>query len=65
MACSYKLGTLEPLRRTSLAPRIGHIPAIPFCHKVMGQHLLDVNLRRRMERFSCSAEMGTELRSFE
>jgi 2-polyprenyl-6-methoxyphenol hydroxylase-like FAD-dependent oxidoreductase len=31
----------------------------------MGQQLLDVILRRHLEKFSCSVEMGTELRSFE
>jgi 2-polyprenyl-6-methoxyphenol hydroxylase-like FAD-dependent oxidoreductase len=31
----------------------------------MGQQLLDVILRRHFEKFSCSVEMGTELRSFE
>jgi 2-polyprenyl-6-methoxyphenol hydroxylase-like FAD-dependent oxidoreductase len=31
----------------------------------MGQQLLDVILRRHLEKFSCSVDMGTELRSFE
>jgi 2-polyprenyl-6-methoxyphenol hydroxylase-like FAD-dependent oxidoreductase len=31
----------------------------------MGQQLLDVILRRHLEKLSCSVEMGTELRSFE
>jgi 2-polyprenyl-6-methoxyphenol hydroxylase-like FAD-dependent oxidoreductase len=32
---------------------------------MIGQQLLDVILRRHLEKFSCSVEMGTELRSFE
>jgi 2-polyprenyl-6-methoxyphenol hydroxylase-like FAD-dependent oxidoreductase len=36
-----------------------HVP------KLIGQQLLDVILRRHLEKFSCSVEMGTELRSFE
>ena len=31
---------------------------------MMGQQLLDVVLRRHLEKFSCSVEPGTELRSF-
>jgi 2-polyprenyl-6-methoxyphenol hydroxylase-like FAD-dependent oxidoreductase len=31
----------------------------------MGQQLLDVVLRRHLEKFSCFVETGTELRSFE
>jgi 2-polyprenyl-6-methoxyphenol hydroxylase-like FAD-dependent oxidoreductase len=31
----------------------------------MGQQLLDVILRRHLEKFSCSVEMGTKLCSFE
>ncbi|KAG2113860.1 FAD binding domain-containing protein [Suillus discolor] len=41
-------------------------PTIPFhVPKLIGQQLLDVILRRHLEKFSCSVEMGTELRSFE
>ncbi|KAG1884186.1 FAD binding domain-containing protein [Suillus subluteus] len=36
-----------------------HVP------KLMGQQLLDVILRRHLEKYSCSVEMDTELRSFE
>ena len=32
---------------------------------MIGQQLLDVILRRHLEKFSCSVETGTELRSFE
>jgi 2-polyprenyl-6-methoxyphenol hydroxylase-like FAD-dependent oxidoreductase len=31
----------------------------------MGQQLLDVILRRHLDKFSCAVESGTELRSFE
>jgi hypothetical protein len=31
----------------------------------MGQQLLDVILRRHLEKLSCSVKMGIELRSFE
>ncbi|KAG1845152.1 FAD-binding monooxygenase [Suillus subluteus] len=63
--CSYKSGTLEPLK-DPLAPQMEPTPAIPFHSlKLMGQQLLDVILRRHLEKFSCSVEMGTELRSFE
>jgi 2-polyprenyl-6-methoxyphenol hydroxylase-like FAD-dependent oxidoreductase len=31
----------------------------------MGQQLLDVVLRRHLDKFSCTIESGTELRSFE
>jgi 2-polyprenyl-6-methoxyphenol hydroxylase-like FAD-dependent oxidoreductase len=31
----------------------------------MGQQLLDVVLRRHLDKFSCTVESGTELRSFE
>ncbi|KAG1875472.1 FAD binding domain-containing protein [Suillus subalutaceus] len=63
---SYKPGTLEPLKDSSIAPQMEPTPAIPFHGlKLMGQQLLDVILRRHLEKFSCSVEMGTELRSFE
>ncbi|KAG2157977.1 FAD binding domain-containing protein [Suillus bovinus] len=62
----YKPGTLEPLRDSLLSPHVEPTPAIPFNgHRSMGQQLLDVILRRHLEKFSCSVEMGTELRSFE
>ena len=32
---------------------------------MIGQQLLDVVLRRHLEKFSCTVEAGTELRSFE
>ena len=32
---------------------------------MIGQQLLDVVLRRHLEKFSCFVETGTELRSFE
>jgi 2-polyprenyl-6-methoxyphenol hydroxylase-like FAD-dependent oxidoreductase len=63
---SYKPGTLEPLQDSSMVPHMQSTPAIPFhSPKLMGQQLLDVILRRHFEKFSCSVEMGTELRSFE
>ncbi|KAG2103429.1 uncharacterized protein F5147DRAFT_838538 [Suillus discolor] len=62
----YKPGTLEPLKDSLLVPHLEPTPAIPFhAPKLMGQQLLDVILRRHLEKFSCSVEMGTELRSFE
>ncbi|KAG2339394.1 hypothetical protein BDR05DRAFT_1003357 [Suillus weaverae] len=65
MVRSYKPGTLRPLRDSALVPDIEVTPSIPFIHKALGQQLLDVILRRHLEKFSCSVEMGTELRSFE
>ncbi|KAG1745464.1 FAD binding domain-containing protein [Suillus paluster] len=63
---SYKPGTLEVVGESSMAPHMEPTPAIPFhTPKVMGQQVLDVILRRHLEKFSCSVEMGTELRSFE
>ncbi|KAG1769042.1 FAD binding domain-containing protein, partial [Suillus occidentalis] len=63
---SYKPGTLEPLTETLMVPHIKPNPTIPFhVPKLIGQQLLDVILRRHLEKFSCSVEMGTELRSFE
>ncbi|KAG1870469.1 FAD binding domain-containing protein [Suillus tomentosus] len=49
-----------------MIPHAEPTPAIPFhTPKLIGQQLLDVILRRHLEKFSCSVEMGTELRSFE
>ncbi|KAG0702988.1 FAD binding domain-containing protein [Suillus ampliporus] len=63
---SYKLGTLDPVGESSLVPHVEPSPAIPFhVQKMMGQQLLTEVLRRHLEKFSCSVEMGTELRSFE
>ncbi|KAG1821891.1 FAD binding domain-containing protein [Suillus subaureus] len=63
---SYKPGTLEPLQDSSMVPPMEPSSAIPFhSPKLMGQQVLDVILRRHLEKFSCSVEMGTELRSFE
>ncbi|KAG2103433.1 FAD binding domain-containing protein [Suillus discolor] len=63
---SYKPGTLEPLKYSPMVPHLEPTPAIPFhAFKLMGQQLLDVILRRHLEKFSCFVEMGTELRSFE
>ncbi|KAG1872108.1 FAD binding domain-containing protein [Suillus tomentosus] len=62
----YKPGTLETLKDLVLVPHVEPTPAIPFNgHRSIGQQLLDVILRRHLEKFSCSVEMGTELRSFE
>ncbi|KAG2153628.1 uncharacterized protein EDB93DRAFT_1248532 [Suillus bovinus] len=63
---SYKLGMLESATDSLLAPHMEPTPAIPFhIPKLIGQQLLDVILRRHLEKFSCTVEMGTELRSFE
>ncbi|KAG1727595.1 FAD binding domain-containing protein [Suillus lakei] len=62
---SYKLGTLETLRDSAIAPDIKPTPSIPFIHKALGQQLLEEILRRHLEKLSCSVETGTELRSFE
>ncbi|KAG1723314.1 FAD binding domain-containing protein [Suillus occidentalis] len=63
---SYKSGTLESGIDSLMVPHSEPTPAIPFYKpKLMGQQLLDVILRRHLEKFSCSVEMGTELRSFE
>ncbi|KAG2040373.1 FAD binding domain-containing protein [Suillus americanus] len=63
---TYKPGTLEPLTEFSMIPSIEPTSTIPFhVTKLIGQQLLDVILRRHLEKFSCSVEMGTELRSFE
>ncbi|KAG1791973.1 FAD binding domain-containing protein [Suillus plorans] len=62
----YKPGTLEPFKDLLLVPHLEPTPAIPFhAPKLMGQQLLDVILRRHLEKFFCFVEMGTELRSFE
>ncbi|KAG1742105.1 FAD binding domain-containing protein [Suillus lakei] len=63
---SYRPGTLEPLKDSPLAPHTEPTPAIPFhTLKMIGQQLLDVVMRNHLKKFSCSVEMGTELRSFE
>ncbi|OAX43063.1 hypothetical protein K503DRAFT_732282 [Rhizopogon vinicolor AM-OR11-026] len=63
---SYKPGTLELLKDSSMVPYMEPTPAIPFhSPKLIGQQLLDVILRRHLEKFSCFVEGGTELRSFE
>ncbi|KAG2142997.1 FAD binding domain-containing protein [Suillus clintonianus] len=63
---SYKPGTLEPVKESSMVPYMESSPAIPFdVPKMIGQQLLDEVLRRHLEKFSCFVEMGTELRSFE
>ncbi|KAG2035875.1 hypothetical protein BDR03DRAFT_961209 [Suillus americanus] len=49
-----------------MVPPMEPTPAIPFhSPKLMGQQLLDVILRRHLEKLSCSVEMGAELCSFE
>ncbi|KAG2153642.1 FAD binding domain-containing protein [Suillus bovinus] len=63
---SHKPGTLESPTDSLLVPHMERTPAIPFhIPKLIGQQLLDVILRRHLEKFSCTVEMGTELRSFE
>ncbi|KAG2358921.1 FAD binding domain-containing protein [Suillus spraguei] len=62
---SYKPGTWE-YATEYLVPHLKPTPAIPFhAANALGQHLLDMILRRHLEKFSCSVEMGTELRSVE
>ncbi|KAG1865749.1 FAD binding domain-containing protein [Suillus tomentosus] len=63
---SYKHGTMEFATESLMTWHVEPTPTIPFhVPKLIGQQLLDVILRRRLEKFSCSVEMGTELRSFE
>ncbi|KAG2125959.1 FAD binding domain-containing protein [Suillus clintonianus] len=62
---SYKPGTLEILSESSFSPYMEPTPAIPFTSRVMGQQLLDTIMRRHLDKFSCSVEMGTEMCSFE
>ncbi|KAG2079204.1 hypothetical protein BDR04DRAFT_1112476 [Suillus decipiens] len=63
---SYKNGTMEYVTESLMVQRIEPTPAIPFpIAKLLGQQLLDVILRRHLEKFSCSVEMGTELLSVE
>ncbi|KAG2350007.1 hypothetical protein BDR05DRAFT_994962 [Suillus weaverae] len=56
-------GTLEPLKNSPLAPYMK--PTLAHVLNMMGQQLLDVVMWRHLEKFSCSVEVGTELRSFE
>ncbi|KAG0704757.1 FAD binding domain-containing protein [Suillus ampliporus] len=61
-----KPGTLELLGESLFAAEMESTPAVPFhAPKMIGQQLLEAILRRHLEKFSCSVEMGTELRSFE
>ncbi|KAG1812528.1 uncharacterized protein BJ212DRAFT_1483141 [Suillus subaureus] len=63
---SYKPGTLEFAIESSIVPLMEPTPAIPFhAAKLIDQQLLDVILRRYLEEYSCSVEMGTELCSVE
>ncbi|KAG1904383.1 FAD binding domain-containing protein [Suillus fuscotomentosus] len=63
---SYKHGTMEFATESLTTQHVEPTPTIPFhVPKLIGQQLLDVILRRHLEKFSCSVEMGTELRSFE
>ncbi|KAG2052432.1 hypothetical protein BDR06DRAFT_957725 [Suillus hirtellus] len=63
---SYKHGTMEFATESLTTQHVEPTPTIPFhVPKMIGQQLLDVILRRHLEKFSCSVEMGTELRSFE
>ncbi|KAG1864433.1 FAD binding domain-containing protein [Suillus subluteus] len=62
----YQPGTLELMPEYSVVPHMDPTPATPFhAAKLMGQQLLDVILRCHLEKFSCSVETGTELRSVE
>ncbi|KAG0695595.1 FAD binding domain-containing protein [Suillus ampliporus] len=62
---SYKLGETEHSHVESMILHTESTPAIPFnVPKMLGQQLLDVILRRHLDKFSCSIDMGTELRSF-
>ncbi|KAG2339393.1 hypothetical protein BDR05DRAFT_1003356 [Suillus weaverae] len=61
---SYQPGTLEPITEYSMVPHMEPTPAIPFyISKLIGQQLLDVILRRHLDKFSSSVDMGTELLS--
>ncbi|KAG1743424.1 FAD binding domain-containing protein [Suillus lakei] len=61
----YKLGVAEHTHFESVVPPTENTPTIPFnVPKLIGQQLLDVILRRHLDKFSCSVEFGTELRSF-
>ncbi|KAG1870457.1 FAD binding domain-containing protein [Suillus tomentosus] len=63
---SYKHGTMEFATESLTTQHVEPTPTIPFhVPKMIGQQLLDVILRRHLEKFLCSVEMGTELRSFE
>ncbi|KAG1809470.1 FAD binding domain-containing protein [Suillus variegatus] len=63
---SYKHGTMEFATESLMTRHVEPTPTIPFhVPKLIGQQLLDVILRRHLGKFSCSVEMGTELRSFE
>ncbi|KAG0708098.1 FAD binding domain-containing protein [Suillus ampliporus] len=62
---SYKLGETEPPHVESPLPHTEPTPAIPFnVPKMMGQQLQSEILRRHLDKFPCSIETGTELRSF-
>ncbi|KAG1831597.1 FAD binding domain-containing protein [Suillus variegatus] len=59
---SYKPGTLEPLQDLSIVPHVEPTPAIPFVlPKLMDQQLLDVILRRHLEKLSCCFGVTTIL----
>ncbi|OJA20305.1 hypothetical protein AZE42_08330 [Rhizopogon vesiculosus] len=61
----YKIGSMEILKAHLIYPHREPTPAIPFyVPKLMGQELLEVILRRHLEKFSCFVESSTELRSF-
>ncbi|KAG2131334.1 FAD binding domain-containing protein [Suillus clintonianus] len=61
----YKFGVAEHTHKELDIPRTQNTPSIPFnVPKLMGQQLLDVILRRHLDKLSCSVEFGTELRSF-
>ncbi|OJA16660.1 hypothetical protein AZE42_09261 [Rhizopogon vesiculosus] len=62
---SFTTGTKEPSELQRMFPVIEPTPAIPFfTSKVLGQDLLELSLRRHLEKYSCFVETGTELRSF-
>ncbi|KAG1745451.1 uncharacterized protein EDB91DRAFT_1246325 [Suillus paluster] len=65
---SYKPGTLEPQGESSMVPHVEPTPAISFVRKpAVFSSFRDDNviLIRHLGKFSCSVEMGTQLRSFE
>ncbi|OJA14929.1 hypothetical protein AZE42_10912 [Rhizopogon vesiculosus] len=67
---SYKFWTMEPSPEiTSMVPRAEPTPATPFgflwyVPKLLGKELLEVILRRHLEKYSCFVETSTKLRSF-
>ncbi|OAX39343.1 FAD/NAD(P)-binding domain-containing protein, partial [Rhizopogon vinicolor AM-OR11-026] len=61
----HKLGTKEPSELQRMFLVIEPTPAIPFfIPKMWGQDLLELTLRRHLEKCPCFVETGTEMQSF-